>query len=129
MSKVSVASVKCKTCGKEHKVNIYHSINVFLDHELKDKLLKGELTDIPCTCGLILPLRYPILYHKMGFQSSTMIHFTQLDIEEVKKQHEMAKSFMEGCLPKSHFGISGSDEIIEAYNDWDEFIKRIKEIG
>jgi hypothetical protein len=129
MSKVSVGTVKCVTCGKEHKVNIYHSINVSLDHDLKEKLISGELTDISCSCGLTLPLRYPILYHKMGF-TDIMIHYTQLDIEEVKKQHEEAKLFM-GKYIKNPFGsaIMKTEEIIEVYDDWDVFIARIKEIG
>lgn len=129
MSAVSVGTVKCCTCGREHKVNIYNSINVTLDHELKDKLISGELTDILCGCGLTLPLRYPILYHKMGF-TDVMIHYTQLDIEEVRRQHEEARRFMDTHF-KSPFGsaIIKTEEVFEVYNDWDEFINRIKEIG
>lgn len=129
MSKISVKKIKCPKCGKELKVKVYESINVSLHPELKDKLLSGELTDIHCSCGYTLLLRYPILYHKMGF-TDIMIYYTSLDIEEVKRQNEeLKKLLMKPINGSLNSQIIKTEEIFEVYADWDDFIKRIKEIG
>lgn len=136
MSKVSVEKIKCPKCGKELQANIYDSINVNLNPELKDKLLNNELTNVHCDCGQSITLIYPILYHKMGIRS-VMIEYTKSSIEVAMMHHQLVKQFCEINLPKSGFqfkeifskkGID-TDDVFEVYNDWTKFIDRIREIG
>jgi len=75
----------------------------------------------------------------MGLINSVMIQYTPFDIEEAKKQHELAKNFMANCFTNSPFHVSlketikmdgtNTEDVFEVYNDWNEFIERIKEIG
>lgn len=128
MSKVYSETINCPKCNKELNVNIYSSINVNFDSELKDKLLNGELTNVPCDCGLVISLNYPILYHKIGCKD-VMIQYTNSDIETTKRKYEEARKFINTSFINP-FGLSlKQEEIFEIYNNWGEFTKRIKEIG
>ena len=126
MSKVAVENIICTHCGKESKVNKYQSINSLLNPELREKLLNNDLTDITCECGKIMRLRYPIIYHKMELEKSIIIQYTQLDIEEAKKDYEEARAFIKKLFP---IPSQEEEDVFEAYNDWDKFIERVREIG
>lgn len=127
MSKMSEMQVKCPKCKKEFIVTIYDCINETLSPKLKEKLIKGELTNTTCECGQAFLLDYPILYHKMNLTHSTMINYTQEDSEEVKIKHKLIKGLINNN-PFSKSIINKREDIVEVYNDWDKFIERIKEI-
>jgi hypothetical protein len=55
--------VACPSCGTEHEVELVQSINTRNHRELKDKLLRGELGVLACTCGKRTRLAATLLYH------------------------------------------------------------------
>lgn len=64
MSIKSKAVAVCKHCGKEHEVEIYKSINVGSDPQLKAAVLSGEMFLWECPhCGKANLASYDCLYH------------------------------------------------------------------
>ncbi len=56
----------CPECNQEFNANIYTSINVQLDKDIKAKVLSGTLFDIECEyCHSKFHIPYPVLYHDM----------------------------------------------------------------
>lgn len=66
MSKSSSTTLKCTGCGAEAQFTTWESLNVSLNPEQKEPLLKGELTLFTCKeCGWSGHVVYPMLYHDM----------------------------------------------------------------
>ena len=66
MSKVRKEMYRCLTCGEEFEADVYDSINVTLDPELKEKVISGNLFMIECPkCGKKEFIQYPTCYHDM----------------------------------------------------------------
>jgi hypothetical protein len=66
MSMPRQVSVTCEQCAKQHPFTAWDSLNVTLDRDAKDQLLKGELTRFKCpACGRSGNVLYPMLYHDM----------------------------------------------------------------
>lgn len=64
MSIKSQAMAVCKKCGKQHRVDIYKSINTVSDPQLKAAVLSGELFLWECPeCGTGNLMAYDCLYH------------------------------------------------------------------
>lgn len=64
MSIKSQAQAVCKKCGATRKVEIYRSINVASDPELKGKVISGEAFLWECPgCGTSNLMTYECLYH------------------------------------------------------------------
>lgn len=64
MSIKSQALAVCQKCGKEHRVDIYKSINTVTDPDLKAGVLNGELFLWECPdCGTGNLVAYDCLYH------------------------------------------------------------------
>lgn len=58
--------VVCDRCGASNTIDVFHSVNVTVDPDLKPRFLAGELTRTACTgCGLESELIYDLLYHDM----------------------------------------------------------------
>jgi predicted RNA-binding Zn-ribbon protein involved in translation (DUF1610 family) len=66
MSKISVKTFTCPSCGCNGEFKMYDSVNVSLDPKLRDKVLSGEIFDWTCPkCGEVVSLRHNLLYHDM----------------------------------------------------------------
>ena len=66
MSKVTNRTLRCRKCQKEFDVQIYESVNVSLNPELREKFIFDELYVFKCPhCGEIHYIPYPILYNDM----------------------------------------------------------------
>jgi hypothetical protein len=64
MSKTFVEKIKCPRCGKEQEQTIYASINVELNPELKDMLLRDEINIFKCnSCNNNALMGSELLYH------------------------------------------------------------------
>lgn len=64
MSLKSQALAVCQKCGKEHRVEIYKSINTATDPDLKARVLDGSLFLWECPdCGASNLVAYDCLYH------------------------------------------------------------------
>ena len=69
MSTPSPISITCAGCGATPQFTAWESLNVTLDPNQKDALLKGELTRFTCDeCGWSGQVVHPLLYHDMQQQ-------------------------------------------------------------
>lgn len=122
MSRKSLEMVQCPSCGKDFEVEIYNSINVSLDPELRESLISGDLNSVKCPCGHNVTLKFPLLYHKMGF-NGVMLQYTESDPKTILESCSRSKEFFNMIMP------STSSNVFEIYNDWKEFADRVKQIG
>lgn len=70
MSTSVTKSVSCPNCAVPHDMEIYTSINVLDNPELKDRILNEDLFDFRCErCGYTCQITYPLVYHDptLGF--------------------------------------------------------------
>lgn len=66
MTKAEGKELPCPTCGAKAETTIWSSLNVTLDPEAKEDLLRGELNLFQCSnCGFDGLLPVPFLYHDM----------------------------------------------------------------
>ena len=66
MSKVKTIKLTCPECGEEFEFDVYESVNVTLDKDLKEKVIDGSLFAAICPkCGHLEVLLHPFLYHDM----------------------------------------------------------------
>ena len=64
MSIINQALAPCRKCGQQHTVNVYRSINISENPELKDKVRDGSLFLWECPhCGQVNLAKYETLYH------------------------------------------------------------------
>lgn len=64
MATVTTAQVKCSSCGEVHSIDVYSSINVAQDPDLKEKVSTGSMFVWECPhCGKVNLVKYPLLYH------------------------------------------------------------------
>ena len=66
MSQVRTEEFECPKCHTKGQHEVWDSVNVDLNPELRDKVLSGEIFLYRCPhCGYELMLVYPLLYHDM----------------------------------------------------------------
>ncbi len=66
MSSMTPCTLPCPRCGHEQELEVWQSLNVTLDPELKDRLRAGEINAFTCAqCGHRAIYDEPILYHDM----------------------------------------------------------------
>ena len=83
MSLPRSVEIKCPKCGTVSQFNIWESINVDLDPNLKQEILNGDIFRFKCPeCGEVQTLIYGFLYHDMS--KRLMIYFTD-DRESAEK--------------------------------------------
>lgn len=64
MSKQNTADIKCEYCGHEFVTQVYTSVNVKQNPELRQMVLNGTFFQHPCpSCGQITDSFYQVLYH------------------------------------------------------------------
>lgn len=81
MSECSKEKVKCPRCGYDSPMEIWSSINVDLDPELKEEFLTGRLFEWKCeVCGHESHVLFDTLYHDM--EHRFMLYFAPLEIKE-----------------------------------------------
>jgi len=69
MSKPSPTTIACTGCGTKAPFVAWESLNVSLNPDEKESLLKGELTRFTCEkCGWSGQVIHPLLYHDMRQQ-------------------------------------------------------------
>jgi hypothetical protein len=74
--------VECPECHTKQKTYVWHSVNVAVSPELKEKLFNGEINVFNCAgCGEVRPLHVPLLYNDM--QKKVLVwYFPLSDIEK-----------------------------------------------
>ncbi|MEG0657705.1 CpXC domain-containing protein [Anaerorhabdus sp.] len=64
MSKSSTRMFTCPKCGKDYEIEIWESINVELDPDLREKLFHNEIFKVECPhCHDVYQVVHPCLYH------------------------------------------------------------------
>ena len=67
MTMKRVEEIECPKCGRKQTETLYETINVTLNHDLKQKLFEGEINRFRCkSCGNEAYISLPLLYHDMG---------------------------------------------------------------
>ena len=122
MSKLATYQVNCSSCGKQSDFDAWASINVQLDSELKEKLLKRELFMFKCFyCGEETSIIYPCLYHDM--ERKVMIQFCASEgLEESIKGLKKSIEIFEKNFPKLKEKWSYEYRIVTNLNDLNEKI-------
>ena len=65
----------CPECNEKFNVDIFTSINVQMDKDMKNRVLSGKLFDMECAhCHSKFHIPYPVLYHDM--EKKLLIQFT-----------------------------------------------------
>ena len=97
MSMHHIEQIKCPKCGKDADFEIWNSINVDLNPEMREKVLDGTLYDFKCQhCGHENKIAYPILYNDMTH--NFMIYYC--DESGVKECEEALTNIMNDELAK-----------------------------
>lgn len=57
---------ECPVCGAKQVTTVWHSINVSMSPELKERFLDGEINQVQCgSCNELIFISMPLLYHDM----------------------------------------------------------------
>lgn len=97
MSKITLSTEQCAKCRHTWEQNIYESVNVTQEPELKQLVVTGDVFRVKCpSCGHITPRPHFCVYHDM--EKQLMIALTnpgQLDssVEALKKSLDDAPGF------------------------------------
>lgn len=94
MSKVDQQKIKCPSCGKESKFEIWDSVNVSVDPDIKEKVLNGDLFKFKCPkCHEETYVHYPCLYHDM--EEKFMIYYlpNEQTEDEINKDTEILNKY------------------------------------
>lgn len=101
----------CPECNQEFNANIYTSINVQLDKDIKTKVLSGTLFDIECEyCHSKFHIPYPVLYHDM--EKKLLIQFTE------EKDVDSSKIALDNVNVDADYTV----RIVDNERDWIEKI-------
>lgn len=66
MTKFQKAIVNCPNCGTEQEIDVYQTINVTLNPDLKKQLFEGKINVLQCSeCDNRAPIDTTFLYHDM----------------------------------------------------------------
>lgn len=94
MSDISQINDTCPTCSQPQEITLYRSVNVTLNPELKDRLLRQELTMHVCTaCQTTVPLDIELLYHDM-----TKKQMIQIEFDDVPQRRDRVMGLMSDYL-------------------------------
>lgn len=98
-------------CNEKFNVDIFTSINVQMDKDMKNRVLSGKLFDMECAhCYSKFHIPYPVLYHDM--EKKLLIQFTEeKELEPIKK-----------ILDHANVGEDYTVRIVDNERDWIEKI-------
>ncbi len=110
MSKRNSVKITCPKCKKESDFQIWESINIQLDPEMKEQVLNGEAFLFKCPdCGEEAYVNYSVLYHDM--EKRIMIYL----LPDVEEEIKAAAQFMSG-MDENNLGLDLS-AITEGYSN------------
>lgn len=118
MTRIITETINCPNCHHSSKVELYDSINVTLDPELKTKLLKHTIFDWRCPhCQQQYTMPYGFLYHDM--EKKLLIHFFQNEetLQETLQSHLKEETILQ------HFLNAGYQ--VRYVADYEELIEKI----
>lgn len=115
MSKQKNIEIQCPYCGEEALFQIWESVNVSINPELKKKILSKEIFDFTCpACKGITMVQYGPLYHDMD--KGLMFMYSD------NKQHGMNSfTFMKMMLGRAE----RDDYVTSTYSSIEELLQLI----
>jgi hypothetical protein len=107
MSRADIKTIKCKECSNEFGIYVWGSINVTVDPELREKILKEEVNFGFCPkCGAPHKIISPFLYHDMD---KKLLVWVRLEEERPQKEEflKQLKKIAEEEMPMVGKGFGG----------------------
>lgn len=102
MSAQKTYNIRCPQCGHEQKVELYDSINVAQQPELKTALFENRLNRIQCSgCDASFRVDKPLLYHDPD--RNMLIHWmpdTAVSREEILDEFDRSMEELRAALPE-----------------------------
>lgn len=102
MSAQKTYNIRCPKCGHEQKVELYDSINVTQQPDLKTALFENRLNRILCqSCEASFRIDKPLLYHDPG--RNILIHWmpdTAVSREEILDEFDKSMEELRAALPE-----------------------------
>lgn len=102
MSAQKTYTIRCPECRQEQKVDLYDSINVTQQPELKTALFENRLNRVLCeSCGAAFRIDKPLLYHDPG--RNILIHWmpdTAVSREEILDEFDKSMEALRAALPE-----------------------------
>jgi hypothetical protein len=101
MSAQKTYNIRCPQCGHEQKVDLYDSINVTQQPELKAALFENRLNRVVCgSCEASFRIDKPLLYHDPN--RNILIHWmpdTTVSREEILDEFDKSMEELRAALP------------------------------
>lgn len=102
MSAQKTYNIRCPQCGHQQKVELYDSINVTQQPELKTALFENRLNCVLCgSCESAFRIDKPLLYHDPG--RNILIHWmpdTAVSREEILDEFDRSMEELRAVLPE-----------------------------
>lgn len=129
MTRISKTILHCGKCNNEISIDFYDSVNVTVDPELKEKVLKEEINSGACSkCGAINQIVVPFLYHDMDLKLMVWVYPKEDKIkaneikERILEQFQETKRKLPRILTEGHietvvFGIEELKEKLKELGD------------
>ena len=116
MSKIRTIKLTCPECGEEFDFDVYESVNVTLDPNLKEKVLDGSIFAPVCPkCGHFEVLIHPFLYHDMekGFMIQLNSYADLMDYKaEFVDNNKVNEMFPELMKDRKVIGVTSLVDMI-----------------
>lgn len=102
MSAAKTYSIRCPECGREQSVELYDSINVAQQPDLKTALFENRLNRVQCAgCDASFRVDKPLLYHDPD--RNILIHWmpdTAVSREEILDEFDKSMEELRAALPE-----------------------------
>lgn len=122
MSLKNIITATCPNCKKEFPFEVWNSVNVQLNPEMREKILNGSIFKFTCPhCKFSAQAEYPILYDDM--ENHFMIYFCrEEDVEENARQLKEIIAEIKDSVPEEIFASS----FFRITTSYVQFVEKIK---
>lgn len=97
MSEKKPYSIKCPKCGEQQEVDLYESVNVRKEPELRDQLMANKLNEVTCaSCGFAFRVDKPLLYIDQDHQ--LMIYLIPAPEHQYETGEDQFNEFLRNML-------------------------------
>ena len=123
MSQKRTHEIACPLCGREQEVELWDSIDVEEEPELRDRLLAGHVNRVECAgCKKPFRIDMPLVYHDRG--QGIFIHYEPLvggrTLAQATKGFQAALKELETLMPGDLPPLE-----IHLVVEWSELVERI----
>ncbi len=115
MSQIRTEHITCPQCHKESEIELWSSINVSLDPELREKVFTNELWAWKCPhCGYETFIPWGTIYHDMENRFMLFFEFDDEDVKDKYSPMELLTGIgnMDGYVFRAVYGLNNLKEKI-----------------